>query len=275
MIKTMGIDVGSSSIKIAIMDYPTQAEAKQPEISHLNFQRIRRRPPEKVIQECFEQALTETGLKKEGLDYIASTGEGDLVTFRRGHFYGMTTHARGANFLFPETRSVIDMGALHARAIRIDERSRVMQYKMTGQCAAGSGQFVENISRYLGVSMEEVGPLSLQSKQPQMVSNICAVLAETDVINMVSRGIATCDILRGIHESISTRLTKLLKAINAESPLTLTGGMAHDAGLVEALKARLVQDGLDMTLNVHPYSMYAGALGAALWAGFRYLKLAA
>lgn len=275
MIKTMGIDVGSSSIKVVVMDYPDKSENKHPEISYMNMQRIRRRAPEKVIQECYEQALAETGLKKDDLTYIASTGEGDLVNFRRGHFYGMTTHARGANFLFPETRSVIDMGALHARAIRIDERSRVLQYKMTGQCAAGSGQFVENISRYLGVSMEEVGILSLQSKQPQMVSNICAVLAETDVINMVSRGIATCDILRGIHESISTRLTKLLKGINADSPLTLTGGMAHDAGLVDALKARLAEDGLEMTVNVHPHSIQAGAIGAALWAGFRHLRLAA
>lgn len=271
----MGIDVGSSSIKIVVADYPESLDNQGPGLSYMDMQKIRRRAPEKVIQECYENALAATGLKKGDLTYIASTGEGDLVSFRKGHFYGMTTHARGANFLFPETRSVIDMGALHARAIRIDERSRVLQYKMTGQCAAGSGQFVENISRYLGVSMEEVGTLSLQSKRPQMVSNICAVLAETDVINMVSRGIATCDILRGIHESISTRLTKLLKAINAESPLTLTGGMAHDAGLVEALKARLTQDGLDMTVHVHPHSIYAGAIGAALWAGFRYLRIAA
>src|SRR5512139_2399595 len=127
----------------------------------------------------------------------------------------MTTHARGALFLEPRSRAVLDVGALHARAVAMDERGRVLDYKMTSQCASGSGQFLENIARYLGVSQAEVGPLSLEGKTPEMVSSICAVLAETDVINMVSRGISTPNILRGIHESMAARLTKLLKSIGA------------------------------------------------------------
>lgn len=270
MYKTMGIDVGTSSIKTALIDYPEPGESPL-KIVYLSLERIRKREPERVIRECYEQALSQTRLKEADIVYLASTGEGELVKFRRGHFYGMTTHARGAHFLIPRTRAIIDIGALHARAIRIDQRSRVLQYKMTGQCASGSGQFLENIARYLGVSIDEIGPLSLQSRKPEMVSSICAVLAETDVINMVSRGISTSDILKGIHQSIANRLVQLLGAINAESPITLTGGLASDVGLQQALRERLAADGLKMEIDAHPHSVYAGAIGAALWAGYRYL----
>jgi len=112
-----------------------------------------------------------------------------MASFRTGHFYGMTTHARGGLFLDPEARAVLDVGALHSRAWRWTSARRVLGYRMTSQCASGSGQFLENICRYLGITLEEIGPLSLAADQPEPSSSICAVLAETDVINMVSRGI--------------------------------------------------------------------------------------
>src|SRR6185369_12860429 len=117
-----------------------------------------------------------------------------------------------ALFLSPGARAVFDIGALHARAVAMDERGKVLNYKMTSPCASGSGQFLENIARYLGVSQEELGRLSLQGTAPETVSSICAVLAETDVINMVSRGISTPDILRGIHNSMADRYARLLHA---------------------------------------------------------------
>lgn len=275
MFQTIGIDAGTSAIKLAVVDYPGREEGNQPQVRYLYLERIRKRNPQKVVEDCFQRALEETGIKEPEIAYVASTGEGEVVPHKRGHFYGMTTHARGAQYLCPGTQSVLDIGALHARAIRIDERARVLQYKMTGQCASGSGQFLENIARYLGVGMDEIGPLSLQSQNPEGVSSICAVLAETDVINMVSRGIATPDILRGIHQSIATRLISLLRSVGAPSPLTLTGGLAHDVGLVAALRERLGKEGQPMEVRTHEHSVFAGALGAALWAGFRHLKLVA
>ena len=101
----------------------------------------------------------------------------------------------------PDARAVLDVGALHGRAIRTDERGKVIGYKMTSQCASGSGQFLENIARYLGIAHDEIGSLSRQADDPEKVSSICAVLAETDVINMVSRGITAPNILKGIHDS--------------------------------------------------------------------------
>jgi benzoyl-CoA reductase subunit D len=186
----------------------------------------------------------------------------------------MTTHARGASFLMPEARAVLDVGALHARAMRIDERSRVLGYRMTSQCASGSGQFLENVARYLGIALQEIGPLSCRASSPQLVSSICAVLAETDVINMVSRGISTADILKGIHLSMAGRYLKLLRSIGAEHAVALTGGLAADAGLVQALEEQAKKEGAEMRVLTHPHSIFAGALGAALWGGFRHRVLA-
>jgi benzoyl-CoA reductase subunit D len=142
---------------------------------------------------------------------------------------------------------------------------------MTSQCASGSGQFLENIARYLGIAQEEIGTLSSQGDNPEVVSSICAVLAETDVINMVSRGITTPNILKGIHLSMAARLSKLLKSIGVvDGAVMVTGGLALDKGLVAALE----EDISHVAVRSHPDSMYAGAIGAALWGAFRFEKLA-
>ena len=197
------------------------------------------------------------------------------VKFATGHFYSMTTHARGAIYLRPDAKAVVDVGALNGRAIYIDERGKVLASKMTSQCASGSGQFLENIARYLGVAIEEIGPLSKTSKAPEKSSSICAVLAETDVINMVSRGIATQDILKGIHLSMAGRLAKLLKVTGiTKGTVLLTGGLALDAGLLAALQEELVNEKITGIEAVsHPDSIYAGAIGAALWGAFRHNRL--
>ena len=244
------------------------------EVLALVNERIRRRELRKVVNDGYQAALCTAGVAAEEVCYVASTGEGELVDFRRGHFYGMTTHARGAIFLMPEVRAVLDVGALHARAMRIDERSRVLSYRMTGQCASGSGQFLENVARYLGIALEDVGPLSCRAGDPQVVSSICAVLAETDVINMVSRGITTPDILKGIHLSMAGRYTKLLRAIDAHGQVAITGGLSADTGLAQALQEKSREDGLDLEVRTHPDSIYAGALGAALWGAYRHRMLA-
>jgi benzoyl-CoA reductase subunit D len=208
---------------------------------------------------------------------VATTGEGEGVPFHTGHFYSMTTHARGAIYLDPQARAALDVGALHGRAISIDERGKVLSYKMTSQCASGSGQFLENIARYLGIAQDEIGSLSRQAGNPEVVSSICAVLAETDVINMVSRGISASDILKGIHLSMAGRLSKLLKSIGAtKGVVMMTGGLALDQGLVAALEEDIAKiKDMKATVRSHPDSIYAGAIGAALWGAYRSEKLAA
>jgi benzoyl-CoA reductase subunit D len=174
----------------------------------------------------------------------------------------------------PGVQAAIDVGALHARAMRIDARSRVVAYRMTSQCASGSGQFLENVARYLGVPLDEVGALSLRARNPEPVSSICAVLAETDVINMVSRGIGTEDILKGIHLSMAGRYVKLLRAVRAEGDVAFVGGLALDVGMVAAMREVIEQDKLPMRIRSHDHSIHAGALGATLWGSFRHAVLA-
>ena len=219
---TAGVDVGSSAVKVAVLRTRGNGET---EVLAMLTERIRRREVRKVVNDGYEVALRMAGVATDEICYAASTGEGELVDFRRGHFYGMTTHARGAIFLMPEVRAVLDVGALHARAMRIDERGRVLGYRMTSQCASGSGQFLENVARYLGIALEDVGPLSITATHPQVVSSICAVLAETDVINMVSRGISIPDILKGIHLSMAGRYLQLLRAIDV-------GGTRKNASII-------------------------------------------
>lgn len=274
---TAGVDVGAGAIKVAIVRHGGSG----PEVLAKASQRIRRRIVVDVVQTTFDEACAAAKVARSDLEYIASTGDGDAVAFRTGHFYTMTTHARGALHLVPHARSVLDVGALHARAIKIDERGKVLGHRMTSQCASGSGQFIENIARYLGVPLEDVGRISLAADDPEKVSSICAVLAETDVINMVARGISRENILKGIHLSLAGRLARLVRAIGAEGTMAVTGGLSLDDGLVGALiecldvpsKGKNPSHPLDVV--AHPDAMYAGALGSALLAAHRSEQLAA
>jgi benzoyl-CoA reductase subunit D len=273
-----GVDPGSSSVKVAVLKSRAGDSAK---VLATSVQRIRRRNVADVVKSAFAEACSAAGVAEKDFDYIASTGDGDTVGFRTGHFYSMTTHARGALFLDPEARGALDIGALHARGLRMSEQGRVLSHRMTSQCASGSGQFVENIARYLGVPLDEVGTLSKTSSSPEKVSSICAVLAETDVINMVSRGIGTGDILKGIHLSIAGRLVQLVRAVGAEGKVVLTGGLSRDEGMVAAIEQLLDEEKTkksrkqhaEVTIETFPEGILAGALGAALLGAYRYEQL--
>lgn len=267
---TVGIDVGSSAVKAVLIRQKTDGSFEK---VATRCERIRRREPKHVIESAFKQVLDEAKLRKDQLAYIATTGEGENVEFGTGHFYGMTTHARGGLFLEPMARSVIDIGALHARAVLMDERAKVLGYRMTSQCASGSGQFLENIARYLGITLEEIGTLSLQADNPEKCSSICAVLAETDVINMVSRKISIQNILKGIHQSMADRYVRLLGSTGARGVSLVTGGLAADVGLFRCLQESIQEQGLTIEIRVHPDSIFAGAYGAAIWGAFRAKKL--
>ena len=266
-----GIDVGAAAVKAAIVSV---GGGKESLLATVN-ERIRRRDPRHVVEEAWRAVLAEARLRDDDVAYVASTGEGELVTFRRGHFYSMTTHARGAKFLIPEASLVLDAGALHARAMLVDDRAKPLGYRMTSQCASGSGQFLENIARYLGVALDEVGILSQGATNPEIVSSICAVLAETDVINMVSRGIATQDILKGIHVSMAGRFARLVGSLSTRGVLCVTGGLSADTGLTAAIQQELRKANSSVEVRSHQLSVHAGAIGAALWGAFRHEKLAA
>jgi len=267
---TAGIDIGSSTIKVVVMEDKGETGAR---VLAGRAERIRKRELFRLAETVFDETVGGAGLDRDDLGYIATTGEGELISFRTGHFYGMTTHARGGLFLDPEARAVIDIGALHTRALLMDAKAKVLGYRMTSQCASGSGQFLENIGRYLGVTLDEIGPLSLRADKPETCSSICAVLAETDVINMVSRGITIPNILKGIHTSMAGRYLRLLTSAGAQGVVLVTGGLAADVGLLGAMREAVAEQKASFDIRAHQDSILAGAMGAALWGAFRARKL--
>ncbi len=268
---TAGIDVGSAAVKVAIVR--TDGAGGEQMLAG-ETERIRRRDPNAVAEGLYDTLIASAGITRRDVAYVATTGEGEAIPFRSGHFYGMTTHARGGLFLEPAARAIIDIGALHTRAVKMDEQAKVLGYRMTSQCASGSGQFLENIARYLGVTLAEIGPLSRQGDKPETCSSICAVLAETDVINMVSRGISIPNILKGIHNSMAGRYIKLLVSATVRDVVLVTGGLAADEGMVAAMREVAVAQKTTLDIRCHEQSILAGALGAALWGAFRARRLA-
>ncbi len=267
---TMGIDVGGSYVKVVLMSYD-HAQGNHALVDK-QTEKIRKRNPSDVVQDAVAMILGRNQLSLEkDIAYTASTGEGEMVEKKTGHFYSMTSHARGGIFFVPGAKTVVDMGGLYVRAIRVDSRGKVLDYKMTGQCASGSGQFIENISRYLGLAIEEVGEISLKADKPEVPSGICAVLAETDVINLVSKGYSTPNIVKGINLSIAQRVIKLLGALGADSPVALVGGMGMNVGMIQAVE-ELSKENRKKPLEFisHPDAIFSGAIGAALWGGYRY-----
>jgi benzoyl-CoA reductase subunit D len=272
MFYTVGIDVGCDSIKLVLMSFDEAGNNSK--LIATDVDKIRRRDIKVVANGAYARLLESNNLTHDDVAYVATTGEGEMVDFRRGHFYSMTSHARGAIFLEPDVRALIDCGALHSKTMLIDSRSKVISYRMTSQCASGSGQFLENIARYLGVNIEDIGALSMEADDPEQVSGICAVLAETDVINMVSRKISTPNILKGVHLSMAKRLAGLLRMVKANGDVLMTGGLSKNSGFVAALQELADADKrLNIKMISHPQSELAGALGAALWGAFRHVRL--
>lgn len=270
MTLTVGIDVGTGVVKTVLF----RIEGDKIEWIDKILYRIRQRDPLALAEQSYDEILKKNGFTRDDVDYCATTGDAESVTFSTGHFYTMTTHARGAIFLDPEARAVCDIGALNGRAITMDEAGKVLNYKMTSQCASGSGQFLENIARYLGVAQDEIGELSQQADDPEVCSSICAVLAETDVINMVSRGISGPNILKGIHVSMADRFVKMLKSLKVRTGVVFaTGGLALDDGLMAAFKECAEKQKMDLDVRSTQDSIYAGAIGAAIWGAFRFEKL--
>lgn len=249
-----GIDCGTSFTKAVVLD-----DVGAPRV----IGRGRARSGVEVnraANEALQQALAEAGVGRDQLDYIATTGFGRYgVSFRDIQVTEITTAARGAHFTIPGTTAILDVGGQCTRAISITETGKVKQFKSNDKCAAGSGMFIQRAAKYLEIPLEQVGELSLRATHPQPISSVCAVLAESEIINHVSAGISVEDILRGIHESLADRAGSLLKRVDMKSDLILIGGVAKQAGMVKAL-----EDRLHVRVHVPPECDFICALGAGL-----------
>lgn len=232
----------------------------------------RTRPPlVELLDRALDEALQRAGAGREALRYVATTGFGRSNYPERDlQLTDVTAAAHGAAHLFPQTRCVVDIGAQSSRAMKIEPGGRVREFKSNDKCAAGAGGFVERAARYLETTLEAVGDLSLHGEAPVTISSVCAVLAESEIINHVSQGESTENILRGVHNSLAERAVLLLKRVGIEPEVTLVGGMGRQAGMVRAL-----EELLGLRINVAPEPEMANALGAALLAKRRLEKAAA
>lgn len=215
---------------------------------------------DRAAQAALELALEDAGRDLLDICYVASTGFGRYgVSIRDIQITEITSGARGAFFLFPETSSVLDIGSQSTRAVSLKEGGRVASFKTNDKCAAGSGSFIVRAAKYLQIELSEVGELALQASNPQAISSVCAVLAESEIINHVSAGVGVEDILRGIYDSLAERAMMLLKRAGSMERVTFIGGVANQRGMVRAL-----EDRLGKTVNVPEHSEYVCATGAAL-----------
>jgi len=205
------------------------------------------------------------------VDYVATTGFGRYnVAVRDIQITEITSAAAGAAFLVPRTECVLDIGSQSTRAISLREQGKVRNFKTNDKCAAGSGMFIVRAAKYLEVEIERVGPLSMAATNPQPISSVCAVLAESEIINHVSSGVSVDDIFRGIHDSLADRAGTLLRRVGLRDQVTVIGGVARQAGLIAALEQRL-----NIRVDVPEECDHACALGAALLGLKRYQKLQA
>jgi (R)-2-hydroxyacyl-CoA dehydratese activating ATPase len=226
---------------------------------------------EKVAREALEAAQADGQVEGEAITYTATTGLGRYaVSFRDVQITDLTCGARGAAALFPSTRFVLDIGAQCSRAIRLREGGKVKEFHMNEKCAAGSGGFLERAAKYLEVTVEEIGQLSLHAERPQPISSVCAVLAETEIINHVSEGATVENILRGIHDSLADRALALLKRVGLDGEVTVIGGVALQEGMLAALKGKL-----GVPVNAPEAPHLTTALGAAILGLQRLKKMSA
>jgi predicted CoA-substrate-specific enzyme activase len=256
-----GIDIGAKATKAIVLDGDKRVCGKSVVMTKPDFPAI--------AKKALDLALREAKLKETDLNYIATTGFGRYnVPFRDIQITEITCVGRGAVFLFPKTRSVLDIGAQSTRAIRIDENGKVREFRTNDKCAAGAGGFIERAAKYLEVAIEDVGDLSMASDKPKTISSVCAVLAESEIINHVSSGETVENIMRGVHVSLSSRALALMKRSGLEDEVTFVGGVARQKGMVQALGETLKKH-----INVSEEPDMVGALGAALLALRRLEKI--
>ncbi|MCI4369296.1 MAG: acyl-CoA dehydratase activase [Thermoplasmata archaeon] len=257
-----GLDLGSSLVKGALVEDGKKllATATHPVRGNLA----------EGGREVLEQMAGEENLLPGEIDYLCTTGFGRyMFPERQLQVSDFTSSAKGALFLYPATRHVLDVGAQSSRAMAVSLTGKVVKFKMNEKCAAGAGRFVERCSKYLQVPLEEMATRALAAEKPRLISSVCAVLAETEIINNVAEEIPLPDILMGVYLSLAQRAFGLMRYVGIDPEVTLVGGLVHSPAMVRA-----VQETTHLKVNAEPLGHHAAAIGAALLGYQRSLKLA-
>ena len=258
-----GIDVGSTYTKALVLrdDYEIVGRA----MTNTSFKLAQ------AARKAYELALEEAGLDESEVGYIVATGFGrHQVTFRDVNVTDLTASARGASFLFPGTHTVLDVGGQTMKALRLDDARKVKSFRLNDKCAAGTGAFLEKTARYMGYSTEEIGSLAATSKEAVPISGVCAVFAESEVINHLSQGAAPADIMHGSIVSLVDRSMQLMKRVRMEPEFTLIGGILRFETMSRVIRKQL---GTDVNVPKGDMVQFTTALGAAILGHRRLEKL--
>ncbi|MFO1218688.1 MAG: acyl-CoA dehydratase activase [Burkholderiaceae bacterium] len=251
---TGGVDVGSTQTKAVILDDDCRIAARCLIDTGANVTA--------AAQKAFDAACLDGSIEPGAVRYVVGTGYGRYkVTFGDKQVTEISCHGRGAVHMFPDTRTVIDMGGQDSKAIRVGADGEIVDFCMNDKCAAGTGRFLGAAAKALGLSLDELGPAALRAAKSVRISTTCTVFAESEVLSWLGKGRSVEDILWGVHKSIATRSFGLLRRVGIAERITFTGGVARNPGMVKAL-----EEALGKTLNVSEDSHYMGALGAALFA---------
>ena len=254
MMYSGGVDVGSTQTKAIILSEDRKIIGR----CLINTGAL----VSQAAERAFKGAAENAGIAPTDVAYVVGTGYGRYkVTFGNAQITEISCHARGAKFLFPNTQTVIDMGGQDAKGIRVGPEGDVKDFVMNDKCAAGTGRFLSNSAETLGVSLDEIGPLSLQGKKAVRLSTVCAVFVESDIMSYLAEGKTMQDILAGVHSAIAARTVALVRRVGIEPEVTFTGGVSRNIGMVKALEEKL-----QLPVNVCEDSHYIGAIGAALFA---------
>ena len=252
MTYTMGIDIGSSACKAVILKDGDEI---------VGTFKVAVGTGTTGQNRAFEGVLESAGLSADEIDYVLATGYG-RNTFERAdaQMSELSCHAKGANHLFPDVRTVIDIGGQDVKVIQIDHGAMV-NFQMNDKCAAGTGRFLDVMARILEVDVSDLASLAAKSTKKIAISSTCTVFAESEVISQLANGEKKEDVVNGIHYAITARVVGLARRVGIRDRVVMTGGVAQNAGVVKAL-----QDQLEHEVSTSPLSQYVGALGAALYA---------
>ncbi|GKX56726.1 2-hydroxyglutaryl-CoA dehydratase [Leminorella grimontii] len=250
---TMGVDIGSSASKCIIMRNGVEIVAKS-----LASVGAGTSGPEKAIAEVMQQF----GGKPADIRWVCATGYGrNSLKEANKEVSELSCHAKGAHYLFPGVKTVIDIGGQDVKALHMDGAGRLINFVMNDKCAAGTGRFLDVMSRVLETRISDLATEGAKSKKRVTISSTCTVFSESEVISHLANSETIPDVINGIHRSVASRIAGLAKRVGVEEPIVMTGGVASNFEVV-----RYVSEELGAPIMTSPLSQYNGAIGAAIYA---------
>jgi predicted CoA-substrate-specific enzyme activase len=248
-----GIDLGSTMTKLAVVDEEGTVCASV--IHHTGAEHRR------LANKVMEEALAQAGLAIDDITYVIATGYGRInVPFADKQVTELTCHTRGVVSMLPTVRLAVDIGGQDSKGMKIKD-GKLIDFVMNDRCAAGTGRFLEVFTTTLGLTVEDLGAISLKAANKAPVSNICTVFARQEVIAHISKGVPVEDIVAGLHDAVAARVARMVSKLKVEPDVVFTGGVAKNAGVVRAL-----EENLGCNVFVPDEPLLTGALGAALLA---------